>query len=219
MENRLKGKLMVGYFHKKIFELNTTPKHFECKLSKHLWEVGLNLNILLFEWNMTIRCMLYLEYSAMSTCRHRILSGPLIMFRVRDPYPSNPNCRVRDPDVFSESIQLIFSRPFQSNFRVWGCSRLVLYYCIIIFNIYIFNLPYYVLLLLCICYYYYFYILHLYSVVSLLLLALYVLFAFLCFHTLLYYYSIILYINIIISIILCICIIILYFALCVCNYI
>ena len=32
---------MVGYFHKKIFELNTTPKHFECKLSKHLWEVGL----------------------------------------------------------------------------------------------------------------------------------------------------------------------------------
>ena len=26
----------VGYFHKKIFELNTTPKHFECKLSKHL---------------------------------------------------------------------------------------------------------------------------------------------------------------------------------------
>ena len=32
---------MVGYFHKKIFELNTTPKHFECKLSKHLSEVGL----------------------------------------------------------------------------------------------------------------------------------------------------------------------------------
>ena len=47
-----------------------------------------------------------------------------ISFKSKFPSPG--------PSLFSESIQFIFSYPFQSNFRVWGCSRLRPYCCIII---------------------------------------------------------------------------------------
>ena len=51
----------------------------------------------------------FLKMAKRGNCRHRILSGPWILFRVRDPYPSNPNFRVRGPSFVSKSVQFNYS--------------------------------------------------------------------------------------------------------------